>query len=59
MCRHNKNLQCYRVDAVEEVVKEMSQSESSLLPIKRVIVNSIDTIKERQDRVFEQCVCHL
>lgn len=59
MCRHNKNLQCYRVDVVEEVVKEMSQSESSLLPIKRVIVNSTDTIKETQDRVVEQCVCHL
>lgn len=46
ICHHNENHQCYRVDVVEYVVEEVSQSESPLLPIERVIMNSIDTIEE-------------
>lgn len=34
MLHHNENPQYYRVDVVEEVVGEVSQSESPFLPIK-------------------------
>lgn len=45
--KHNKeNLQCYKVDVVEDVVEEVSPSESPLLLIKLIMVNSIDTIEE-------------
>lgn len=51
--KHKKeNLQCYSVDVIKDVIEEVSQSESTLLHIEYIMVNSIDTIEEGQDKEF-------
>lgn len=48
-----KDLQCYKVDVVEDVVKEVSPSESPLLPIEYILVSFIDTVEEGQVKEVE------
>lgn len=45
-----ENPQWYEVDVVEDVVEEVSPSESPLLPIDSIMVNSIEMIEKRQDK---------
>lgn len=59
MLYHNENPQYYRVDVVEEVVGEVSQSESSFLPLKWAIVNSINKLRKDIMGEVEECVCFL
>lgn len=53
---HNKNPQCFKIDIVEEIVEETSKGKSSLTPLYKFIVNSIDNIEEDQDQKLVECV---
>lgn len=50
MCHRIENPQCYCVDLLKDLVGEVSQSESLLFPSERVIVKSINMIKEGHDK---------
>ncbi|MCI65769.1 hypothetical protein A2U01_0087027, partial [Trifolium medium] len=45
--KHNDDEpQCFKVDVVEEVVKDVFVEENPSPPLERVIVNSIDDLEE-------------
>lgn len=44
------------MDVVEDVIEEVSPSESPLLPIEDIMGNSIDTIKEEKNKEFKEYV---
>jgi len=46
MKRRNENLHCYRVDVVDEIVKDTTIEESPTTHLERVIVNSIECCDE-------------
>ncbi|XP_050920448.1 uncharacterized protein LOC127138087 [Lathyrus oleraceus] len=55
--KHKKeNLQHYKVDVVENIVEEVSPSESHFLPIEYIMANSINMIEEIQDKEVKEYV---
>lgn len=56
---HKESPLCHQVEVVEEVVKEVYQSESSVLHIERFIMNSINKIKELKNSEVEECLFRL
>ncbi|MCI31987.1 hypothetical protein A2U01_0053199, partial [Trifolium medium] len=59
MKRHDEDLECYRVDIVEEVVEDVFAEETPTPPLERVLVNSIDDLEKEWEREIELCIKQL
>jgi hypothetical protein len=58
--KHNDDEpQCFKVDVVEEVVKDVFVEETPSFPLERVIVNSIDDLEEEWEKEIEICLRQL
>jgi hypothetical protein len=59
MKHHDDEPQCFKVDVIEEVVKDVLVEETPPLPLERVIVNSIDDLEEEWDKEIKICLRQL
>ncbi|KAK2428208.1 hypothetical protein QL285_026743 [Trifolium repens] len=58
--KHNDDEpQCFKVDVVEEVVKDIFIEDTPSVPLERVIVNSIDDLEEEWEKEIEICLRQL
>ncbi|GAU46577.1 hypothetical protein TSUD_402660 [Trifolium subterraneum] len=58
--KHNDDEpQCFKVDVVEEVVKDVFIEDTPSVPLERVIVNSIDDLEEEWEKEIEICLRQL
>jgi hypothetical protein len=59
MKHHDDEPQCFKVDVIEKVVKDVLVEETPPLPLERVIVNYIDDLEEEWDKEIEICLRQL
>lgn len=56
MKHQKKDPQCYRIDMMEEVVQEVTASETPSPLIDHVIINSIEQVEEEVDLKIGKCL---
>lgn len=56
---HNENIQCYQVNVIKEMIEFMSRREVSTSSIEKVIVHSIKTIGQEENRDITEFILQL
>lgn len=54
---HQKEIQqCYHVDLMDEVVKEVNSADEMASPMGRVILNSVEQVEDEYDMEVVECL---
>ncbi|MCH94344.1 hypothetical protein A2U01_0015302, partial [Trifolium medium] len=59
MKRHDDDLQCFRVEVVDEVIEDAFKIMLPSSPLEKILVNSIDDLEEECEQEIEICLKNL